>query len=563
MEKYMIIDGMRIPFTDEKNILQVIHKAGIHVPTFCYYSDMSIFGACRMCVVEDKRGGITASCSTPPKDKMEIKTNTPRLHEYRKMILELLLASHCRDCTVCEKSGHCRLQMLAVRFGLTEVRFKNTNEEFEIDDSSESIVRNPGKCILCGDCVRMCNEVQNVGAIDFAYRGSKMKVMPAMGRKIAETDCVNCGQCAAVCPTAAIHVKSSLKAIWKALYDPKTRVVVQVAPAVRVALGEEFGMEPGKNTMGKIYAALRMLGFDKVFDTSVGADLTVVEEASELVSKIEAGNDKYPLFTSCCPAWVRYVETKHRELLPYVSTCKSPMEMFGAVLKEYYKKADEEEGLRTVSVAVMPCAAKKTEITREEFVRNGIRDVDIVITTSELARMIKEIGIQFNEIEPQGPDMPFSISSGAGTIFGATGGVTEAALRRVANAKTNEDLKSIEYLGLRDFDGVKTAKVPYGDRELNIAVVSGLGNAEKLIKAIEAGELKFDFVEVMACPLGCVAGAGQPFVYRDGKEKRAAGLYKADRSSVIKCSDDNPVVEDLYHGGVIEGRVHELLHVER
>lgn len=562
MEKYMIIDGMRIPFTDEKNILQVIHKAGIHVPTFCYYSDMSVFGSCRMCMVEDNRGGIVASCSTPPKDKMEVKTNTPRLHEYRKMILELLLSSHCRDCTVCEKSGHCRLQMLAVRYGLTEVRFKDNREKEEIDDTSHSIVRDPGKCILCGDCVRMCNEVQNVGAIDFAFRGSKMKVSPAMGRKMNETECVGCGQCAAVCPTAAITVKSSLKETWRALYDPKARVVVQVAPAVRVALGEEFGLEPGKNTMGRIFAALRMLGFDKVFDTSVGADVTVVEESNELIAKLEKGDNKYPLFTSCCPAWVKYAETKHPELLPYISSCKSPMEMFGAITKEFFKKADEEEGLHTVNVAVMPCAAKKSEIEREEFIRNGHKDVDIVITTSELARMIKEIGIQFNEIEPQGPDMPFSISSGAGTIFGATGGVTEAALRRVAAAKSNEDLKAIEYLGLRDFDGVKTAKVPYGDRELNIAVVSGLNNAEKLIFAIKNGELSFDFVEVMACPLGCVAGAGQPFVYRDGKEKRALGLYKADRSSVLKCSDDNPVVEDLYHGGVLEGREHELLHVK-
>ena len=563
MEKYMIIDGMRVPFTDEKNILQVIHKAGIHVPTFCYYSDMSIYGACRMCMVEDNRGGIVASCSTPPKDKMEIKTNTPRLHEYRKMILELLLASHCRDCTVCEKNGRCRLQMLASRYGLTEVRFKNTSSEKPIDDSSESIVRDPGKCILCGDCVRMCNEVQNVGAIDFAFRGSKMQVMPAMGKKLSETDCVNCGQCAAVCPTAAIKVKNTLRGVWKALYDPKARVVVQVAPAVRVALGEEFGLEPGKNTMGRIYAALRMLGFDVVFDTSVGADLTIIEEAGELVKKLETGDNKYPLFTSCCPAWVRYVETKHRELLPYVSSCKSPMEMFGAVIKEYYKEADKEEGLHTVSVAVMPCAAKKYEITKEEFTRNGIRDVDYVITTSELARMIKEIGIQFAEIEPQGPDMPFSISSGAGTIFGASGGVTEAAIRRVANAKNNEELKAIEYLGLRGFEGVKTCSVPYGDKELNIAVVSGLGNAEKLIQGIESGELHFDFVEVMACPLGCVAGAGQPFVYREGKEKRALGLYRSDRSSVIKCSADNPVVEDLYHGGVLEGREHELLHINK
>lgn len=561
MDKYMIVDGMRVPFTDEKNILTVIRKAGIHVPTFCYYSDMSIFGACRMCVVEDQKGGIIASCSTPPKDKMEVKTNTPRLHEYRKMILELLLASHCRDCTVCEKSGHCRLQMLAVRFGLTEVRFSNNREEMEIDDSSDSIIRDPGKCILCGDCVRMCNEVQNVGAIDFAYRGSNMKVMPAMGKKLCDTDCVNCGQCAAVCPTAAIRVKSSLRQLWKALYDPKVRVVCQVAPAVRVAIGEEFGMEPGKNTMGRLYAALRMLGFDKIFDTSVGADLTVIEESNELLKKLESGDNKYPLFTSCCPAWVRYAETKHPELLPYISTCKSPMEMFGAVQKEYYKEADKEEGLTTVTVAVMPCAAKKTEITRPEFIRNGVPDVDIVITTSELAKMIKEIGIQYADIEPQGPDMPFSISSGAGTIFGTSGGVTEAALRRVAKVKTNEDLKSIEYLGLRETEGVKVAEIPYGDRNLRIAVVSGLGNAEKVINAIESGEERFDFVEVMACPLGCIAGAGQPFVYRDGKEKRAAGLYKSDRSSVIKVSQDNPVVEDLYHGGVIEGREHELLHV--
>lgn len=563
MDKYMIIDGIRVPFTNEENILKVIRKAGIHVPTFCYYSDMSIYGACRMCVVEDARGSIMASCSTPPKDKMEIKTNTPKLHQYRKMILELLLASHCRDCTTCEKSGHCRLQMLAVRFGLTEVRFKNTAEEGDIDATSDSIVRNPGKCILCGDCVRMCNEVQHVGAIDFAFRGSKMKVSCAMGRKMAETDCVGCGQCAAVCPTAAITVKSSLKDVWKALYDPKAKVIVQVAPAVRVAIGEEFGLAPGENTMGKIYASLRMLGFDKVFDTSVSADVTVIEEANELVAKIERGDDKYPLFTSCCPAWVKYAETKHPELVPYVSSCKSPMEMFGAIIKEHYKTENEAEDYKTISVAVMPCAAKKSEINREEFTRNGIKDVDFVITTSELARMIKEIGIQFNEIEPQGPDKPFAIGSGAGTIFGTSGGVTEAALRRVAQAKNNEDIKAIEYLGLRGFEGVKTAKVPYGDKELSIAVVSGLGNTEKLIREMEAGKLHFDFVEVMACPHGCIAGAGQPFVYEEGKLKRSEGLSRADRVAIVKCSDDNPVVESLYNGGLLENRAHELLHVHR
>ena len=312
-EKYMIIDGIRTAFTDEKNILQVIRKAGIHVPTFCYYTDMSIYGACRMCVVEDERGSIIASCSTPPKDKMVIRTNTSKLHQHRKMILELLLASHCRDCTICEKNGNCRLQMLAARFHLTKVRFPNTHPEPVIDDSSLSIVRDPSKCILCGDCVRMCNEVQHVGAIDFAHRGANMIVSPAFGRPIAETDCVNCGQCAAVCPTAAITIKKDLKGVWQALYAPNKRVVVQIAPAVRVAIGEEFGIAPGKNTIGKIYTALRMLGFDTVFDTSFSADLTVIEEANELVYKLENGEKKYPqgntmpLFTSCCPAWVRFV----------------------------------------------------------------------------------------------------------------------------------------------------------------------------------------------------------------------------------------------------------------
>lgn len=564
MSKYMIVDGIRVPYDDERNILQVIHKANIHVPTFCYYSDMSIYGACRMCVVEDERGNIHAACSTPPKDKMSIKTNTPKLHHHRKMILELLLASHCRDCTVCEKSGKCRLQMLATRFGLMEVRFENSSEPAPIDNSSVSVVRDPNKCILCGDCVRMCNEVQNVGAIDFTGRGANMKVSPAFGKNLADTDCVNCGQCAAVCPTAAITVKRHTKEVWAALYNPKKRVVLQVAPAVRVAIGEEFGLEPGKNTMGKIYTAARMLGFAAVYDTALGADVTIMEEAAELLKTVEEKRKsgvKYPLFTSCCPGWIRYAETKHPELLPYISTCKSPMEMMGAILKEYYKPLDEQEGVETVSVAVMPCSAKKYEAKREEFKRNGIPDVDYVITTVELARMIKEIGIQYNEIEPEGPDMPFSINSGAGTIFGVTGGVTEAAVRRVVQEKTSTAIKEIEYMGFRGMEGVKVAEVPFGEDVLRIAVVSGLGNAEKLIGQIQSGEAMFDFVEVMACPYGCISGAGQPFVYQFGKEKRAAGLYKADNSSLIRRSEDNPVVQSLYQGGILENRAHELLHV--
>ncbi len=565
-EKYMIIDGIRTAFTDEKNILQVIRKAGIHVPTFCYYTDMSIYGACRMCVVEDERGSIIASCSTPPKDKMVIRTNTSKLHQHRKMILELLLASHCRDCTICEKNGNCRLQMLAARFHLTKVRFPNTHPEPVIDDSSLSIVRDPSKCILCGDCVRMCNEVQHVGAIDFAHRGANMIVSPAFGRPIAETDCVNCGQCAAVCPTAAITIKKDLKGVWQALYAPNKRVVVQIAPAVRVAIGEEFGIAPGKNTIGKIYTALRMLGFDTVFDTSFSADLTVIEEANELVYKLENGEKKYPqgntmpLFTSCCPAWVRFVETKYPELLPYVSTCKSPMEMFGAVLKEYYKPADKEAGMETISVAVMPCVAKKYEAARDEFCRDRVPDVDYVITTKELILMIKELGVQFQEIEPSAPDMPFSINSGAGVIFGVTGGVMEAALRHIA-AKNNETLREIEYSGVRGLEGTKIAEVSLGDKTLRVGVVNGLGNADTLIRKLQLGEEKLDFVELMACPYGCIGGAGQPFGYRSVKEDRAQGMYKADKSAIVKRSCDNPTLINLYENGMLKERSHELLHV--
>ena len=561
MAKYMIIDGLRAEFTDEKNILQVIRKVGINIPVFCYSSELSIFGACRMCVVEDERGNIIASCSTPPKDGMKIRTNTPKLHHHRKMILELLLASHCRDCTTCEKNMKCQLQALARRFGLYEVRFNNYRPEYEIDDSSPAVVRDMNKCILCGDCVRMCNEVQGVGAIDFVHRGSNMQVSPAFGRKLAETNCVNCGQCAAVCPTGAITVKKSHGKVWNAIFDPKKRVIAQVAPAVRVALGEEFGMKPGDNSIYKIYTALRMIGFDLAFDTSFSADLTIIEETNELAAILASGEErKYPLFTSCCPAWIKYCETRHPELLPYISTSKSPMQMFGAVLKEYYKPSDEECGLETFNVAIMPCTAKKMEAEREEFVRNGKPDIDAVLTTKELAKMIRELGIQFNEIEPSAPDQPFSIRSGAGVIFGASGGVTEAALRRVAE-RSNTALTEIRYSGVRGLEGIKTFSAMIGEKEVHVAVVSGLANAEALIKLIESGEEHFDFVEVMACPTGCIGGAGQPEGFLSDKEARAAGLYTADKSALVKRSDENPVVQQLYETGMLKDRAHELLHV--
>ena len=560
MEKYMIIDGERVPFTDEKNILAVIRKAGIILPTFCYYSDLSIYGACRMCVVEDNRGGIVASCSTPPKNGMEIRTNTPQLYYHRKRILELLLAAHCRDCTTCEKNGKCKLQELANRFSIPGVRFENTNPIRPIDTSSKASVRNPNKCILCGDCVRVCSEIQHVGAIDFAHRGADMEISTAFGRDIADTNCVNCGQCAAVCPTGAITIKNDTHDVWEAIHNPNKRVVVQIAPAVRVAIGEGYGYNPGENTIGKLIASLRMLGVDAIFDTSVGADLTIMEESQELVESLDEKERKYPLFTSCCPGWIRYVETQYPHVMPYVSTAKSPMQMFGAVIKEYYKEQDEKEGKETVSVAIMPCTAKKFEASREEFVRNGVPDVDYVLTSEEVIGMFKEIGIRFDRLEPEAYDMPFSIYSGAGVIFGATGGVTEAAVRRVVADKSPKALKEIEFIGVRGMEGVKECELNLGERTIRIGIVSGLGNADRLLQKIECGEEYFDFVEVMACPGGCVAGAGQPFARSTEKRMRAEGLYKNDKALQIKRSEENPLVDTLYQD-LLKNREHELLHV--
>ena len=554
------INGVDYQVPKDSTILEAARYAGVDIPTLCYLKDINQIGACRMCVVEDHRGGIVASCSTPPKDGMEIRTNTPQLYYHRKRILELLLAAHCRDCTTCEKNGKCKLQELANRFSIPGVRFENTNPIRPIDTSSKAIVRNPNKCILCGDCVRVCSEIQHVGAIDFAHRGADMEISTAFGRDIADTNCVNCGQCAAVCPTGAITIKNDTHDVWEAIHNPKKRVVVQIAPAVRVAIGEGYGYDPGENTIGKLIASLRMLGVDAIFDTSVGADLTIMEEAQELVESLEETERKYPLFTSCCPAWIRYVETQYPHVMPYVSTSKSPMQMFGAVIKEYYKKQDQKEGMETVSVAIMPCTAKKFEASREEFVRNGIKDVDYVLTSEEVIGMFKEIGIRFDRLEPEAYDMPFSIYSGAGVIFGATGGVTEAAVRRVVKDKSPKALKEIEFIGVRGMEGVKECQLDLGKRTVRIAIVSGLGNADRLLQKIESGQEHFDFVEVMACPGGCVAGAGQPFARSTEKRMRAEGLYKNDKALQIKRSEENPLVDSLYQD-LLKNREHQLLHV--
>lgn len=555
----MTIDGQAIEFTDEPNVLSVIRKAGIDIPTLCYHSELSIYGACRLCTVEDDRGKTFASCSEKPRDGMIIYTNTPRLMRYRKLILELLLAAHCRDCTTCIKSGECHLQELAHRMGVHEIRFENVREIQPIDTSSHAIIRDPNKCILCGDCVRMCDNVQNINAIDFAYRGTDAQVIPAFNKKIAETDCVGCGQCRVVCPTGAISIHTNIDEVWEALADKNTKVIAQIAPAVRVAIGDNFGYAKGENVMGKLVGVLHRLGFDEVYDTSYGADLTVVEESKEFIERFTSG-EKMPLFTSCCPAWVKYCENKYPEFVPNLSTCRSPQQMFGAVVREYYKDPEKNEGKKIVSVSIMPCTAKKEEILRPESYTNGKQDVDYVLTTTEIVRMIRKSGIVFDKVEIEAADVPFGIGSGSGVIFGVTGGVTEAVLRRLQQGHNRVDMESIKKSGVRGDDGIKVLTYNYNGREIKAAAVNGLANADKVLQQIKNHEAEYDFVEVMACRRGCIMGGGQPVNAGPRTRKaRMKGLYDTDVNTQIKKSNENPMILSLYDT-LLKGKEHDLLH---
>lgn len=558
--KYMTINNRKVAFDDEKNVLSVIRKSGIDLPTFCYHSELSTYGACRMCMVEDDRGKIFASCSEVPRDGMVIYTNTPRLQHHRKMILELLLSSHCRDCTTCKKNGVCTLQNLAKQLGVSYIRFENNKPQLPLDESSDCIVRDPNKCILCGDCVRTCEEIQGLGILDFAFRGSKMQVMPAFNKTIAETDCVGCGQCRVVCPTGAITIKQNIHPVWLALADRNTRVVVQIAPAVRVAVGDKFGIPKGENALGQLVAALRRMGFDEIYDTNFGADLTVMEEAKEFVERVEAG-ENLPLFTSCCPAWVKFCENRYPELRKNISTCRSPQEMFGALIKEE-ARMNKEDTRKTMVVSIMPCTAKKAEILRPEHYTDGEQNVDYVLTTTEITRMIKEAGIDLSRMPSEALDMPFGLSSGAGAIFGVTGGVTEAVLRRLVDSSSEDVLEEISFTGIRGTEGIKEAVVDYKGRELRLAVVNGLKNADDLLKKIRDGEVHYDFVEVMACKRGCMAGGGQPVpIGPRTKKARFEGIYKIDSVAQIKRSNENPIIQNLYDG-ILKGKEHKLLHNE-
>ena len=557
----MIVDGQRVNFDGEKNVLSVIRKAGIEMPTFCYYSDLSVYGACRMCVVEDeKTGKIDASCSMEPRDGMRISTNSARLLKHRRVILELLLASHNCNCTTCEKSGHCRLQELAQQFGVRRIRFPDTREHYEIDSSSPAVLRDPNKCILCGDCVRVCEEMQGMGILNFAYRGSNLQVMPAFDRKLAETKCVSCGQCAAVCTTGAITVKNQIGEAWRAIHDPSKRVVIQIAPAVRVAIGEAYGLPAGENVLDKLVTALKIMGADEIYDTIFGADLTVREESKEFLRRLETG-ENLPLMTSCCPSWVRYVEQERPQFIKNLSSALSPMQMFATVLKDKYREKDAADGRTTFHIAIMPCTAKKMEAGREEFRRDGVPNVDLVLTTQEVIKMIKESGIRFQMLEKESPDLPFGMGSGAAEIFGTSGGVAEAVLRCCLPDKSKNVLRMLEHSGLRGTEAVRFVTIPVNGRDVRVALAHGLANAAKLLDQIENGEVEVDLVEVMSCRTGCVGGAGQPYALMSTKLKRAHGLYEIDRSAMFKRSERNPVLDAMYAAGLNE-RAHELLHHE-
>ena len=553
------INGKKYTFTDEKNVLTIIRKAGIDLPTLCYHSDLSTFGACRLCTVENDRGQCFASCSEEPRDGMVIYTHTERLRRHRKLIIELLLAAHCRDCTTCMKSGECVLQDLAHKMGVREVRFEDYKEFRPIDYSSPSIVRDPNKCILCGNCVRVCSEIQGVGVLGFAHRGTDAEVIPAFNKKLSQTQCVSCGQCRVYCPTGALTIRTHLDEVYEALGDPNVRVVAQIAPAVRVAVGDAFGLPNGTNAMGKVVAALHSMGFDEVFDTSYTADLTVMEESAEFLDRVKNGG-KLPLLTSCCPAWVKFVDNEFPEMKENVSTCRSPQGMFSAVIKEYYRDPAHAKGKKTFVVSIMPCTAKKMEAKRPNSFTKGEQDTDIVLTTTELTRMIKNFGIAFDKIEPEACDMPFGLSSGGGVIFGVTGGVTEAVLRRLAEDHDPATMNAIAECGIRGEEGIKEATIPYHGMDVKICVVSGLANARKVMEQVKSGEKEYHLIEVMACRRGCIMGGGQPIPAGPRhKAARAQGLYKADKDRILRKSDENPLM-DVFYDGYFKGKAHELLH---
>ncbi len=563
------IDGIDVEVPKGTTVLQAAKQINIDIPTLCYLKEINAIGDCRICIVEiEGRRGFVASCIQQVEEGMKVHTNTKNVVEARKIILDLILSNHNRDCLTCVRNGNCELQTLAMKFNVKGIEFEGAKTEHKIDDLSPSIVRDFSKCILCRRCVSTCKNVQKIGAIDCAQRGFESCISTVGNKSLNNVNCTFCGQCITACPVGALREKDSTDIVWEKLKDEDTFVVVQTAPAVRAALGEEFGMKIGTNVAGKMVTALKKLGFDKVFDTNTGADLTIMEEANEFVERFKNGGT-LPMITSCSPGWVRFIEMNYPELLDHLSTCKSPHQMFGSILKSYYAEKEKIDPKKMFVVSVMPCVAKKFERQREEMKNGELDDVDAVITTRELARMIKQANIEFTQLEDSSFDDPMGEATGAGAIFGVTGGVMEAALRTAYETITGKELKEIDFESVRGKKGIKKATIKIGDADVKVAVAHGLSNARKIMDEIKEGKADYQFVEIMACPGGCIMGGGQPI--RSSKERseydirklRADCLYDIDEKSTIRKSHESPVMKKLYKEYLEKPgshKAHELLH---
>ena len=561
----LTINGQTVQAPKNSTILDAARSAGIYIPTLCHHPELAPEGACRLCVVEASGArSLVASCVYPVAEGMVVKTNTPKVRAARRMVVELLLANHPKDCLSCQKSGDCELQKIAADLGLRKIRFEGgARKAHTIDGSNPCLVRDQEKCILCGRCIRVCRDVQGMNVYSFANRGFDTIVSTAFESDLGEVACSYCGQCASVCPTGAIVERDDTEKVWDAINDPDKIVIVQTAPAVRVALGEELGMEPGSIVTGKLVAALRHLGFDKVFDTNFSADLTIMEEGYEFIDRLQNGG-KLPMITSCSPGWVNMIELKYPELLEHLSTAKSPQQMFGAVAKTYYPEKAGLDPAKIVSVSVMPCTAKKAEAARPEMCASGFRDVDIVITTRELGRMIREAGIDFKHLPEEQYDSPLGTGTGAAVIFGTTGGVMEAALRTVADVLTGEDLPQVDYEEVRGMEYTREAELEIAGKKVKIAVVHTLKSAMQMLERIKTGEADYQFIEVMACPGGCIGGGGQPVpVNVEIRKLRRKGLFDCDRANELRKSHENPEIKELYDtwlGKPLGEKAHSLLH---